>query len=233
VCNDDQGAFALSAGPGIEGVWKSIPADIAESNCTMQFLTKNEVAQRTSTTQTQQQQQQQQPQVEQATELERANSQSAAALDVASMQSLLKRWNDSNHECLLFSNKNHVVHFLSLDPKQLRETMHPGLLRLMELNGINVGSDMNILDTKHVEILGALTDVHRSASEASKLLGGGYCMTGDSLMKMLAIYVRIRCGIPVILMGECGCGKTQLIRYLCTFDSSCPAFVFVFCFFFV
>jgi MoxR-like ATPase len=25
---------------------------------------------------------------------------------------------------------------------------------------------------------------------------------------MLAIYVRVRCGIPVVLMGECGCGKT-------------------------
>ena len=40
-------------------------------------------------------------------------------------------------------------------------------------------------------------------------------MTGDSLLKMLAIVYRIRCGIPVILMGECGCGKTMLISYLC------------------
>jgi MoxR-like ATPase len=31
------------------------------------------------------------------------------------------------------------------------------------------------------------------------------------MLKMLAIYVRVRCGIPVVLMGECGCGKTMSI----------------------
>ena len=34
-------------------------------------------------------------------------------------------------------------------------------------------------------------------------------------MKMLAIYVRVRCGIPVILMGEAGIGKTHILSYLC------------------
>ena len=24
-----------------------------------------------------------------------------------------------------------------------------------------------------------------------------------------------RCGIPVVIMGETGCGKTRLIRYMC------------------
>ncbi len=26
---------------------------------------------------------------------------------------------------------------------------------------------------------------------------------------------RCRCGIPVVIMGETGCGKTRLIRYMC------------------
>ena len=34
-------------------------------------------------------------------------------------------------------------------------------------------------------------------------------------MKMLSIFFRLRVGIPVILMGECGCGKTALLKYLC------------------
>ena len=25
----------------------------------------------------------------------------------------------------------------------------------------------------------------------------------------------LRCGIPVVLMGETGCGKTRLIRFMC------------------
>lgn len=34
-------------------------------------------------------------------------------------------------------------------------------------------------------------------------------------MKMLAIHMRFRCEIPVIIMGETGCGKTRLVRFLC------------------
>jgi hypothetical protein len=36
----------------------------------------------------------------------------------------------------------------------------------------------------------------------------GYCLTGDNLLKMLAIFIRLRVGIPVILMGECGYGPS-------------------------
>ena len=30
----------------------------------------------------------------------------------------------------------------------------------------------------------------------------------------LSVFVK-RCGIPVIIMGETGCGKTRLIRFMC------------------
>ena len=63
-----------------------------------------------------------------------------------------------------------------------------------------------------------------------------YALTADNLIKMLAIYMRLRynrsvhemnvckyvciffacrCGIPVVIMGETGCGKTRLIQYMC------------------
>ncbi|KAL4658167.1 E3 ubiquitin-protein ligase rnf213-alpha-like [Arapaima gigas] len=42
-----------------------------------------------------------------------------------------------------------------------------------------------------------------------------YELTTDNILKMLAIHMRFRCGIPVILMGETGCGKTRLIKFLC------------------
>ena len=40
------------------------------------------------------------------------------------------------------------------------------------------------------------------------MFDGSFCLTGDSLLKILAILYRIKCKIPVILLGECGCGKT-------------------------
>ena len=42
-----------------------------------------------------------------------------------------------------------------------------------------------------------------------------YELTQDNVMKLLAIYMRFRCNIPVVIMGETGCGKTRLIEYLC------------------
>ncbi|XP_072098539.1 E3 ubiquitin-protein ligase rnf213-alpha-like isoform X2 [Mobula birostris] len=42
-----------------------------------------------------------------------------------------------------------------------------------------------------------------------------YELTEDNMMKMLAIHMRFRCEIPVIIMGETGCGKTRLIKFLC------------------
>lgn len=35
------------------------------------------------------------------------------------------------------------------------------------------------------------------------------------LVLQLSVFLLCRCGIPVVIMGETGCGKTKLIRYLC------------------
>ncbi|ETO06406.1 hypothetical protein RFI_30986, partial [Reticulomyxa filosa] len=41
-----------------------------------------------------------------------------------------------------------------------------------------------------------------------------YVLTYDNMLKMIAIYLRIQSNIPIILMGETGCGKTLLIKFL-------------------
>ena len=47
-----------------------------------------------------------------------------------------------------------------------------------------------------------------------------YVLTIDNLKKMLAIHMRFRCNIPVIIMGETGCGKTRLINFMCKFQAN-------------
>ncbi|XP_065844224.1 E3 ubiquitin-protein ligase rnf213-alpha-like isoform X2 [Oscarella lobularis] len=42
-----------------------------------------------------------------------------------------------------------------------------------------------------------------------------YDLTTDNMIKILAIHMRFRCSIPVVVMGETGCGKTRLIRFMC------------------
>ena len=46
-----------------------------------------------------------------------------------------------------------------------------------------------------------------------------YVLTIDNLKKILAIHMRFRCNIPVIIMGETGCGKTRLVYYMCQLQS--------------
>lgn len=47
-----------------------------------------------------------------------------------------------------------------------------------------------------------------------------YQLTVDNILKMMAIHMRFRCGIPVIIMGETGCGKTRLIKFMCELQRS-------------
>ncbi|XP_041354642.1 E3 ubiquitin-protein ligase rnf213-alpha-like [Gigantopelta aegis] len=43
-----------------------------------------------------------------------------------------------------------------------------------------------------------------------------YELTTDNAKKILAIFMRFRCNIPVLIMGETGCGKTRLVKFLCS-----------------
>ena len=40
-----------------------------------------------------------------------------------------------------------------------------------------------------------------------------YVVTTDNFLKMCIIYLRVISKVPVIIMGETGCGKTSLIRF--------------------
>eukprot|EP01083_Nonionella_stella_P088349 246159_1 len=42
----------------------------------------------------------------------------------------------------------------------------------------------------------------------------GYALTFDNILKIVAIFFRVKSGIPVLIMGETGCGKTKLLEYM-------------------
>ena len=54
-------------------------------------------------------------------------------------------------------------------------------------------------------------------SEIGEKIKGGYEFTIDNFVKMVLIYLRIRAKVPLILLGETGCGKTSLIEALYLF----------------
>ena len=48
-------------------------------------------------------------------------------------------------------------------------------------------------------------------------LNDNYKFITDNFVKMVLIFLRIRANIPLILLGETGCGKTSLIKALALF----------------
>ena len=43
-----------------------------------------------------------------------------------------------------------------------------------------------------------------------------YALTFDNILKIVAIFFRVNSGIPVLIMGETGCGKTKLLSFMAT-----------------
>ena len=82
----------------------------------------------------------------------------------------------------------------------------------------------NFKDYKQKEFLAELKEILNlknpiEKSEKNKLISleeitKNYVFTSDNFSKMIFILMRIRANIPVIMMGETGCGKTALIRKL-------------------
>jgi len=52
--------------------------------------------------------------------------------------------------------------------------------------------------------------------EVARCFAKDYALTPDNFIKMLLIFSRVQQNIPIIIMGETGCGKTSLIKYLST-----------------
>ena len=113
-------------------------------------------------------------------------------------------------QCILFNNSAHTVAFLSSKAGKLISQLHPLLVNHLRENHISIeggtGEEDGSGGSRCWNLLAALTNKFKSEEEQKSILGGSYCLTGDALLKILAIQYRVRCGIPVVLLGECGCG---------------------------
>jgi predicted GTPase len=43
-----------------------------------------------------------------------------------------------------------------------------------------------------------------------------YILTSDNFLKMILIIIRSRFHVPIVIMGETGCGKISLVKFLYT-----------------
>ena len=97
-------------------------------------------------------------------------------------------------------------------------------------DNINVNLDKEVLDYKKLsgtemlveirKILDLKNPIDESDNEIKnkkktlKSITKSYVFTADNVIKLIIISLRLRTDIPVIMMGETGCGKTSLIKII-------------------
>ncbi|CAH3163087.1 unnamed protein product, partial [Porites evermanni] len=146
--------------------------------------------------------------------------------DIRPLQ-LRRSWEQSTHPYLFFNPDHETLSFLGfkvdedgnaefLDPQTgeiVQKRLMPRRLRTgLHVQKVDLNHDFESKNKREImETLCKVMGLEWGMIDPDK----SYELTGDNAKKILAIHMRFRCDIPVIIMGETGCGKTRLIRYMC------------------
>ena len=125
------------------------------------------------------------------------------------------QWADNNHLVIVFHSLEALTisalyRDLSLVPSNVHKLLKT---QAMQGKGMDDFTKMGQKELqKRLDLI--VRTAPRETDDSIKSLD--YALTPDNILKMVLIVQRIRARIPVIVMGETGCGKTSLVRYLAT-----------------
>ncbi|XP_074938739.1 E3 ubiquitin-protein ligase rnf213-alpha-like isoform X2 [Phalacrocorax aristotelis] len=138
---------------------------------------------------------------------------------------LRRKWEQESHPYVVFHADNNSMEFLGFHISNSLDAIDAYSQAVLERNVIK-GKLYRTLKAQHVPFNKKFEDLPRTMQlEALCRVFGvrytqdpdeSYHLTLDNTMKMLAIHLRFQCGIPVIIMGETGCGKTKLVQFMCS-----------------
>ena len=149
-------------------------------------------------------------------------------IEYAEVFQQMRRWDESDHPYVFFNESNSLrssvtpagLGILSLNPRLTTEVMNHELRETLKINGFDLDTDWtSISKNDAIELLAAVLGV-----EDMDDIDPTYVLTMDNIMKILSMQLRVRFGIPVLIMGATGCGKTALISFMCKFTRA-PLFV--------
>ncbi|KAL1264673.1 hypothetical protein QQF64_005028, partial [Cirrhinus molitorella] len=152
--------------------------------------------------------------------------------DILAKLSIRKRWENEPHPYVFFNADHSTMSFLGFHVKKngtILNAVDPGsgkvlmgnvmtqdLFSDIELQRINLSENFDDLSREDkIRKISLVVGAKKGWEKGKFDPDPTYELTTDNVMKMLAIHMRFRCEIPVIIMGETGCGKTRLIRFLC------------------
>ena len=138
------------------------------------------------------------------------------------LHQIRRRWEDSPQPYVIVNPDQMTFTFLGV---QNNDSNLLGWNKKLLAENVMSGEDQGMIKRKDVlsEDFDQL-DLGEKQIKLCRVLGlepsqiqfdATYELTQDNVLKLLAIYMRFRCNIPVVIMGETGCGKTRLIEYLC------------------
>lgn len=155
--------------------------------------------------------------------------------DLLARLTIRKHWENESHPYIFFNADRSSMSFLGFNVKaacQRRNTlnavdphsdkvlienvMSEALFQGLERQRISLTEDFDQLPRPDkIRRISSVVGAKKGMTDREFDPDPTYELTADNVMKMLAIHMRFRCGIPVVIMGETGCGKTRLVRFLC------------------
>lgn len=145
-----------------------------------------------------------------------------------------KRWENESHPYIFFNADHMSMSFLgfnvqtcrqntlnAVDPHSkkvlIHDVMSQELFQGLRRQRISLTEDFDQLPrADKIRRISCVVGASKGITDSRFDPDPTYELTSDNVMKMLAIHMRFRCEIPVVIMGETGCGKTRLVRFLCT-----------------
>ncbi|TNN34870.1 E3 ubiquitin-protein ligase rnf213-beta [Liparis tanakae] len=154
-------------------------------------------------------------------------------VDLLARLTLRKHWENQAHPYIFFNADRFSMSFLgfnvirqgpnrldAVDPRSgtvlMENVMSQKLFEDLERQRISLTGDFDQLPrADKIRRISCVVGAEKGIMDRTFDPDPTYELTADNVMKMLAIHMRFRCGIPVVIMGETGCGKTRLVRFLC------------------
>ncbi|KAK7107714.1 hypothetical protein V1264_015588 [Littorina saxatilis] len=149
-----------------------------------------------------------------------------------------RTWESSPHPYIFFNPDEHSMTFLgfsidaasgNLVDQQTGQVLEQGIMskqlfQALALNRVPLTENFDALPREDrllrlYRVLGLFEE--EIFDDQNRIIDpdNTYELTTDNVKKILAIYMRFRCNIPVIVMGETGCGKTRLVKFLCALQT--------------
>ncbi|WAR08530.1 R213B-like protein, partial [Mya arenaria] len=144
--------------------------------------------------------------------------------DIPNEYTIRNKWESSPHPYLFFNSDESTFTFLGFNIENCRHLVDLQTGQILEENIINtllyhalIRNQVNLQE--NFDKLGRLEKIMKLCNvmgiKTAHDPDPTYELTTDNVKKILAIHMRFRCDIPVIVMGETGCGKTRLIQFMC------------------